>query len=97
MVALSLQGCALTEKLKKEAQAAIAAAHAPDPQPPSSSGIAPAYLDIMKNLSTPDPARQAIYGQIKNTIQANQRHTRPAVSYTDSHMSGAWTRMCKSS
>jgi hypothetical protein len=59
--AVLLQGCALTDKLRAEARAAIAAAHAPDPQPSSSasSGIAPAYLDIMNNLSTPDPARQA--------------------------------------
>lgn len=60
VAAMLLQGCALTEKLRKEAQAAIAAAHAPEPQPASSSGgIAPGYLDIMNNLSTPDPARQA--------------------------------------
>ncbi|MET0533867.1 MAG: hypothetical protein ABW171_06550, partial [Steroidobacter sp.] len=56
---LSLHGCAFTEKLRKEAQA-IHSPNAPTPQPPSSSsGVAPGYLDIMNNLSTPDPARQA--------------------------------------
>jgi hypothetical protein len=54
-----LQGCALTEKLRAEAQsAASASANVPPPEPPS-SGNMPAYLDIMNNLSTPDPARQA--------------------------------------
>jgi hypothetical protein len=58
VVALSLQGCGLTEKLRKEAQAAANAASAPAPTVPT-GGIAPAYLDIMQNLSKPDPARQA--------------------------------------
>ena len=55
--ALSLQACALTEQLRKEAQAA--ASSTPAPAAPSSGGIAPTYLDIMQNLSTADPARQA--------------------------------------
>jgi hypothetical protein len=54
-----LQGCALTEKLRAEAQSAAApSANVPPPAPPS-GGNMPAYLDIMNNLSTPDPARQA--------------------------------------
>lgn len=53
--ALSLPGCALTAKLHKQA----AANQANLPAPPAPSGIAPAYLDIMQNLSTADPARQA--------------------------------------
>lgn len=58
VVALSLQGCGLTEKLRREAQAAANPTNAPAPPAPS-GGIAPAYLDIMQNLSKPDPARQA--------------------------------------
>jgi hypothetical protein len=57
--AVLLQGCGITQKLREEAQAAMAARNTPPPQPPPSGGIAPAYLDIMQNLSTPDPARQA--------------------------------------
>jgi hypothetical protein len=59
--ALSLQACALTDKLREEAQAAMGSRNTPAPQPApsSSSGIAPTYLDIMQNLSKPDPARQA--------------------------------------
>lgn len=58
-VAAVLPGCGLTQKLREEAQAVMAARNTPPPQPPASGGIAPAYLDIMQNLSTPDPARQA--------------------------------------
>src|SRR5687768_13090409 len=58
VAALSLQGCGLTDQLRKEAQAAANPANTPAPPAPS-SGIAPAYLDIMQNLSTADPARQA--------------------------------------
>ena len=58
-VALLLQGCALTERLRREAQANAAAENAPAAAAPVSGGNAPAYLDIMNNLSTPDPARQA--------------------------------------
>ena len=56
--ALSLQACALTEQLRKEAQAA-ANPTTPAPAAPSSAGFPPTYLDIMQNLSTSDPARQA--------------------------------------
>lgn len=60
IAALSLQACALTDKLREEAQAAIGSRNTSPPTPPASSGgIAPAYLDIMQNLSTSDPARQA--------------------------------------
>lgn len=59
VTALSLQACGLTEHLRKEAQAAANSTNAPAPPSPSSSGIAPTYLDIMQNLSKPDPARQA--------------------------------------
>ncbi|MBM0106241.1 hypothetical protein JM946_16025 [Steroidobacter sp. S1-65] len=55
---LLLQGCALIERLRTEAQANAAAENAPMASAPV-SGNAPAYLDIMNNLSTPDPARQA--------------------------------------
>ena len=58
VTALSLQACGLTEQLRREAQAAANSNNTPAP-PAASSGIAPAYLDIMQNLSTPDPARQA--------------------------------------
>jgi hypothetical protein len=59
LAVLLLQGCALTEKLREEAQSAAAdSANVPPPAPPS-SGNTPPYLDIMNNLSTPDPARQA--------------------------------------
>jgi hypothetical protein len=58
VAALSLQACGLTEQLRKEAQAAANSNSTPAPAA-ASSGIAPAYLDIMQNLSTPDPARQA--------------------------------------
>lgn len=56
LAALSLQACGLTEKLRREAQAA---ANPAPPAPAPSGGIAPAYLDIMQNLSTTDTARQA--------------------------------------
>lgn len=56
---LSIQGCGLTEHLRKEAQAAANPANEPPPPAPSTGGIAPAYLDIMQNLSKQDPARQA--------------------------------------
>ena len=56
-VALLLQGCELTEQLRRQSQANAAAATPNTPAP--ASGNAPAYLDIMNNLSTPDPARQA--------------------------------------
>lgn len=59
VAALSLQGCGITQKLREEAQSVMAARNTPPPQPATSSSIAPAYLDIMQNLSTPDPARQA--------------------------------------
>jgi len=59
VVALLLQGCGITQKLREEAQAVMATRNAPPPPQPASGGIAPAYLDIMQNLSTPDPARQA--------------------------------------
>ncbi|HEY0687049.1 MAG TPA: hypothetical protein VGD45_32195 [Steroidobacter sp.] len=59
LVALLSQGCALTERLRREAQANAAAENAPAAVTPSGSGNAPAYLDVMNNLSTPDPARQA--------------------------------------
>ncbi len=49
-----LQGCALIERLRSEAQANAAAENAPAMAPVG--GTAPAYLDIMNNLSTPDPA-----------------------------------------
>jgi hypothetical protein len=55
-VILSLQGCALTEKLRKEAQAAASSSNAPPAPPPSN---APVYLDVMNSLSLSDPARQA--------------------------------------
>lgn len=55
---LTLQGCALTEKLRREAQDAATSSNGP-PAAPAPSGDAPIYLDIMNNLSTPDPARQA--------------------------------------
>lgn len=58
LAAMSLQGCALTEKLRKHAEAAANSSDTPAPAAPS-SGIAPAYLDIMQNLSAADPARQA--------------------------------------
>jgi len=58
VAALSLQGCGLTEHLRKEAQAAANPENTPAPAIPS-GGIAPAYLDIMQNLSKPDAARQA--------------------------------------
>src|SRR5688572_18359023 len=59
LAVLLLQACALTEKLRAEAQSAAAdSANVPPPAPPS-SGNTPPYLDIMNNLSTPDPARQA--------------------------------------
>lgn len=54
-----LQGCALTEKLRAEAQSAASASTNVPPLAPPSGGNMPAYLDIMNNLSTPDPARQA--------------------------------------
>lgn len=59
VAALSLPGCGLTDKLRKEAQAAANPASAPAPPPPSTGGIAPNYLDIMQSLSKQDPARQA--------------------------------------
>lgn len=60
IAAVLLQGCALTDKLRAEAQAAIGSRNTPaPPPPPSSGGIGSAYLDIMQNLSSPDPARQA--------------------------------------
>jgi hypothetical protein len=61
VAAVLLQGCALTDKLREEAHAAIGSRNTPSPDPaaPSGSGAAPAYLDIMQNLSSPDPARQA--------------------------------------
>jgi hypothetical protein len=60
LAALSLQGCALTDKLREEAQAALGSRNTPTPPPPANSGgIGAAYLDIMQNLSTADPARQA--------------------------------------
>jgi hypothetical protein len=55
--ALSLQACALTEQLRREVHGT--ANTTPAPTAPSSGGIAPTYLDIMQNLSTADPARQA--------------------------------------
>lgn len=58
LAALSLQACELTEQLRKEAQAAANPAPAPA-TPNSAAGIPQGYLDIMQNLSTPDPARQA--------------------------------------
>ena len=57
LAGLLLQGCQLVEQLRGGAQA-NAAANAPA-NPIPASGNAPAYLDIMNNLSTPDPARQA--------------------------------------
>jgi len=54
-----LQGCALTARLREEAQAAAAANNPPAPPAPASSGVTPPYLDVMNNLSTPDRARQA--------------------------------------
>lgn len=57
--ALTLQGCAFTEKLRREVQAVHAAASNTPATPAPSNGNAPMYLDIMNNLSTPDPARQA--------------------------------------
>lgn len=60
IAAVLLQGCALTDKLRAEAQAAIGSRNTPaPPPPPSSGGIGSTYLDIMQNLSSPDPARQA--------------------------------------
>jgi hypothetical protein len=59
LAALSLQACELTEQLRREAQSA-ANPSTPAPSVPSSgAGIPQGYLDIMQNLSTPDPARQA--------------------------------------
>jgi hypothetical protein len=58
LAALSLQGCGITEQLRREAQAAANPANPPAPPAPT-SGIAPTYLDIMQNLSKQDPARQA--------------------------------------
>ena len=58
IAAVLLQGCALTEQWRTRQSAANASANAPAPSPPS-SGTMPAYLDIMNNLSTADPARQA--------------------------------------
>src|SRR5688572_15089307 len=44
----------------------------------------PGLDDLDKHLSVQlSPARQAVYSQIKESIQANQRQTRPSVSYTD--------------
>jgi hypothetical protein len=59
LATLSIHGCGLTDQLRKEAQSAANAANAPPPPAPSTGGIAPAYLDIMQNLSNQDPARQA--------------------------------------
>lgn len=58
LAALLLQGCELVDGLRKEAQANAAATNSPAAAAPV-SGNAPSYLDIMNNLSTPDPARQA--------------------------------------
>jgi hypothetical protein len=57
-VALLLQGCELTEQLRRQSEAKAAAANSPA-MPAPLSGNMPAYLDIMNGLSTPDPARQA--------------------------------------
>lgn len=57
-VALLLQGCELTERFRRQSEANSAASTAPAAPSPM-SGNTPAYLDIMNNLSTPDPARQA--------------------------------------
>ena len=60
VAAVLLQGCALTDKLREEAQAALGSRNTPAPPPPANSGgIGAAYLDIMQNLGSPDPARQA--------------------------------------
>lgn len=58
VVALLLQGCELTEGLRRQSQANAAASATPAAPAPI-SGNAPVYLDIMNNLSSPDPARQA--------------------------------------
>ncbi|MDY6948521.1 MAG: hypothetical protein SXG53_22700 [Pseudomonadota bacterium] len=58
LVALLMQGCELTARLRGEAQTNTAATNAPATAAPA-SGNTPAYLDIMNSLSTPDPARQA--------------------------------------
>jgi len=57
-VALLSQGCALTEQLRRQAEANAAATNAPAIPAPM-SGNMPAYLDVMNGLSMPDPARQA--------------------------------------
>ncbi len=57
-VALLLQGCELVEQMRRNSDANAAASAAPTSSAPL-SGSMPAYLDIMNNLSTPDPARQA--------------------------------------
>jgi len=57
-VALLLQGCELVEQLRRSSEANSAASSAPLTPAPL-SGSMPSYLDIMNNLSTPDPARQA--------------------------------------
>ena len=59
LAALSLQGCALTDKIHEEARAVLASRNTQAPPPAPSGGIGSAYLDIMQNLSKPDPARQA--------------------------------------
>jgi hypothetical protein len=56
--ALLLQGCDLTERLRRQSEANAAASAAPVAPAPM-SGNTPAYLDIMNGLSAPDPARQA--------------------------------------
>lgn len=58
LAALLLQGCQVVEHLRAEAKANAAAANDPASTVPA-SGNAPAYLDIMRDLSMPDPARQA--------------------------------------
>jgi hypothetical protein len=57
-VALLLQGCELTERLRRQSEANSAASAAPTVPAPM-SGNTPAYLDVMSGLGTPDPARQA--------------------------------------
>ncbi len=57
-VTLLLQGCALTEQLRRQSEANSSASTAPSTPAPI-GGNTPAYLDIMNGLSTPDPARQA--------------------------------------
>jgi hypothetical protein len=59
IVAVTMQGCALTDKLREEAQAMVGSSNSTPAAPPPSSNNAPVYLDIMNGLSTPDPARQA--------------------------------------